>query len=169
MRSVILTVIVLCLTGCGVKRSEIMFCGVENGRFDREPMRFDIQERKIFGTDVSHQFEVVESELARGFVSPFPLTLPRTSSPIGSAPDRWELGGYTFVMTPLSSADPDWVLIHASATGQPHASITAQRTSVLYSLSRGVLAIRLSSKHEEEALDSEFFFCGTGHMDASTF
>lgn len=169
MRGLILTLMSLCLASCGASRGDIEFCGIEHGHLDPEPVRFNLQEQRIFGSDVTYRYEIVETELVKGFVSPFPLVLPKGLSPL-SLPDRWELGGYVFTATKISSEDPDWILIHANPADSEQAPNSAQRTSVLFSFSRGVLALRWSSQHEEvEALAGEVFFCGTGRLDASKF
>lgn len=167
MRILVLTLATLYLSGCAVDRGEIEFCGIENGRLSQEPLRFNTEKQYVLGADASYRYEVVESELAKGFVSPFPLTLPKSASTT-RIPEQWDLAGYGFTATKLSSANPDWLLIHATLSSDTPSS-KIQRTSVLYSLSRGVLAIRWSSLYEGEGVDSEVFFCGTGRLDASTF
>lgn len=169
MRVLILTLTLLCLASCDASRGPVEFCGIEGGHLDPEPVRFNLQEQRIFGSDVTYKYEIVETELLKGFVSPFPLVLPKGLSALNS-PDRWELEGYVFTVTKVSSGDPDWILIHATPADSEQAPNTAQNTSVLFSFSRGVLALRWSSQHvEEETLAGEVFFCGTGRLDASKF
>jgi len=168
MRSWSLMLIALCFAGCDTNRAEVELCSVESGYFNRESLRFNLQEQLIFGSDTTFGFEVIESKLVKGFVLPFPLVLPKYSSS-SSVPDRWELGGYTFSVTKPSSEDPELILIHASPLKLEQASGAVQRTSVLYSFSGGVLALQLWSQFEEETLFSDLYFCGTGRLDASTF
>lgn len=166
-RTVLIVVSYLALVACGRNPGEIEFCGIEDGRFDPEPMRFNIQERRILGTDTSYEFETLETDIAKGFVSPFPLALPKSASST-VLPSRWELGGHEFTASQVSGADPDWILIHASPTDTTPVSASAPRTSVLYSRSSGVLAIRSFAKYDGEVVENNLFFCGTGRLDAST-
>lgn len=142
---------------------------MERGELDQESLRFDMKSKKVFGSDTSYDLQVVESDVARGLLSPFPIVLPKAQRSSG-APTRWELGGYEFSMSSASSTEPDWVLIHASPVASTAGASTAQRTSVLYSFRSGVRAIRWSSTYlgDRRTVSGELYFCGTGRLMSDT-
>lgn len=178
MRSFLAVLMLLGLASCAPTPKPFEFCSIgASGREARDSLVLNTDERTLRRAGALYDYVVLESEVAKGFVVPFPLTLPKhsilttTSSSSSGATLQWEFDTNIFSMTPLPDGDPDWVLINSSQTGSSGTESSEIRwsTSVLYSVSDGVLAIRAVSEHGTVRTASMTFFCGTSELHASSF
>ena len=164
MRIITLLVVVSCLFACTDVRHDFEFRALENGQFDAESMVVDVQYRQVRGRDTSYEFSVLDSPVAKGFVAPFPISLPKL--PVKEMPPTWEMEGYRFTLLVLLAMDADWVLITAGQPVQPLTNSTnLQYSSVLYSSTKGVIAMRVRGGSVANTL----FSCGTKQLRSSSF
>jgi len=178
MRRLLMAFLMLGIASCASAPLPIEFCGIGTGNKEpRDSLVFNIQERTLKRGGALYQYVPLESETAKGFVVPFPLTLPKReflskdSTKLTNEDIQWEFDGYSFRMTPLAAGSSDWVLIDSQpvATRKSVANEIVWHTSVLYSVSDGVLAIRAVSDHGGERSASAAFSCGTSALHASSF
>lgn len=165
MRITALLVVFSCLFACTEVPHDIEFRALENGQFAKESMVIDVQHRRVRGSDTSYEFAVLESPVAKGFVTPFPIALPKL--PLKEMPPTWEMEGYRFTLSAPLATDPDWVLIKGQPV-QPLPLIDSpnlQYSSVLYSSTEGVIAIRVRGGSVANTL----FSCGTKQLRNSSF
>ena len=158
----------IALASCAPSPPPSAFCGIDNGRLEPVSMIIDVGNGMVRGTDTTSTIKIVESDLARGFVDPFPLTLPKLN-PSVPVPDRWELEGTEFIVGAGIERNPDWILIHARRLNRESPEGIVYVSSVLYSRTEGVLAIRIPRESHGRILASEFFRCGTQQLHASSF
>jgi hypothetical protein len=152
----------LCLSGCVRNREAIEFCTVERGGFESESIVIDSTRHLIRGKDSASKYQDLDSTVAHGFVEPFPLVLP--TLPLASMPRTWTAGGYSFSMSEKSELDPDWVIIQAVPLNQTDRDAPALSSSLLYSATKGVVAMRQFRQLDGHTVVGNFLFCGAGEM-----
>lgn len=158
--------LLLQISGCQAQRDEFQLCEVSQGVLDRERTVIDLQEGVVRGKDVSHSVKIVRSGFAAGFVKPFPLVLPTV--PLKQLPGQWELEGYRFTVSTPRSDPSGWILINADPA---HAEIgkAPASSSVLYSPTKGVIAVQISLQVPDRMITIDQVFCGTGVLRGSSF
>jgi hypothetical protein len=112
LRWVLILLAIALLSACSHDRRSVEFCSYADGRLYRDPMVIDTKRHFVRGSDTAIEYELVESREAGGFLSPFPLVLPKL--PPAEMPREWTLDGYKFSISPVNPADPDWALIQAA-------------------------------------------------------
>ncbi|MEJ0037675.1 MAG: hypothetical protein WDO68_16645 [Gammaproteobacteria bacterium] len=156
----------LFVVGCQTPRAEFQLCEVKSGVFQDEATVIDLNAGIVRGSDVSISAKMVRTEFAAGFMTPYPLVLPTV--PPNELPPHWELENYRFTVSSPQNYPGGWMLIDAepfrAETGKAGA-----RSSVLYSPSKGVVAVQVSGQTPDRILTADWVFCGTGTLRGSSF
>ena len=145
-----LPLISMLLTSCSQEIDMPTFCGFEDGT-KGEKTYFDFDNLRLLGSDTSYGLEILQTDKAKGFVSPFPLSLPTIPIQDQEMPTNWELNNFRFSVVQISSEDPDWLMIYAQPiidNPETPGYVSARWTSVLYSVNKGVLAIRVRTEND---------------------
>ncbi len=158
--------LLLPLCACQAHRNEFQFCEVNQGVFDREPTVVDLERGFVRGQDVLVSAKRVRSEFAAGFVEPFPLVLPTV--PLTQLPPQWELEDYRFTVSSPRSGPSGWILINGDPS-RPETGKARSRSSVLYSPTKGVIAVQRSFQTPDRTITIDQVFCGTGVLQGSSF
>jgi len=173
--NVAILICLFALASCQQSESGIAFCGFRDGAsVEKSYFNFnDSGNFRLYGADTSYKLEILENDVAKGFVSPFPLALPIIHLKQLETPLTWRLGEFEFTVTTVSPTDPDWVLIHAqpakdTLTKKPD-HISTRQTSVLYSISDGVLAIRQRTTLEGLTIQGASYLCAPKSFHAADF
>jgi hypothetical protein len=151
--------------GCEIaqRNANPTFCNFDPEHLSEREQSFviSLSEKRLYaGDDAVYSLELLESDQARGFVSPFPISVPKAGLSSDGGMVTWELGGVTFSASPALSAD-GWMLIQSKRRPDVDASDSLNaNTSVLYSPRQGVLAVQLiGSQRVQQA-----FLCGGGNL-----
>lgn len=163
---IVTLVALVCIVACTPGKHELAFCGVSEGLSSRPDFILDLKAGRVLGSDTSSTIEILETNVAKGFVSPFPLSLPKQPLAADLTSADWELGGVMFSAIRGHGFDRAWTLIQARAPDSKQFQGVVRKSSVLYSEKGGVLAIQLLSEHDGQAIASEFFSCGTATLHA---
>ncbi|HEY2068946.1 MAG TPA: hypothetical protein VGG48_05280 [Rhizomicrobium sp.] len=153
------------------------FCGFNEGKSGESGVtRFDFSKRVELGSDAAAHFLVVQNEVAVGIDGDLPLSLPKKHISLGTGQSlRWHLGDFEYTATAPGAADNDWLLIHAQqlpADAGLHAGekfSVRQSSSILYSQSGGVLAIRDVRIVDGKVYPSEMRACGAQRIIPAWF
>ncbi|MEJ0037650.1 MAG: hypothetical protein WDO68_16510 [Gammaproteobacteria bacterium] len=166
MRMLIAVVAVFLVSACQVPRSEFQLCEINHGVFDREPTVIDLENGVVRGKDVSNVMRMARSDFVSGFVKPFPLVLP--ARPPNEVPAQWDLEGYHFTMSAPRSDPTALVLIHAEPV-RVEAGTVPTYSSVVFSPTKGLLAVQVSSHAPDRVITMDLVSCGTEELQASSF
>jgi len=162
---------IILVSGGAHAADDVRFCGLGRSLHQEESVatRIDFSRRMVFGEDVAQPFRVVENHTAIGMVVPIPLSIPKRRLSAAETPLHWRLGGYRFTATTLNAADPDWLLIHATPMVPRSKTANTDSSSVLYSQSSGVIAIRIGSILSGKTVADELYSCGGKRILPSSF
>lgn len=151
------------------------FCSFSGKKPSQEGIRIDFSTRRLSSADTSSSFRVVQSDFAVGLENSIPLSLPKRKVRSNDMPLHWRLERYDYTATLLNPTDADWMLIYATPVGPsskpaPKPKFSAiDLSSVLYSQSKGVLALRHTTVVNGKAYADDMYACGNGKIFPESF
>ena len=160
----------LLLSGCYSAGNDIRFCADRAGILvnDADALIVDIPGRRMIGSDVESSIEVAQNADAVGFFGQIPLALPKRHISGINVHSHWVLHQYRFTASIPDSSRPDQILVDAAPVTQDN-NLRGTTSSILYSLSKGVISIRWSTFAEGRRIDQELHSCGKKRLDLSSF
>jgi hypothetical protein len=152
-----------CMASFRPSRHAFEFCAAHGGFFDKDSLVVDVQRRRVGGTDTSYDIAVIDAPMAKGFIAPLPLMLPKL--PLDQMPNHWEVEGYRFAMSSMD-AQKGIVSITAQAIHPTGSARKIEGASYVYSAAKGLLSLRLDIK---EGPTDTLVSCGTRRLLSSSF
>jgi len=159
--------VMLLMTGSSFGKNDVRFCGFGETPESKDALRIDLDGHRLMGSDAASHLDIVKSTFAVGFFGSIPLSLPRRPLSSIDIPAKWQLADYQFATAVLSSTDPDWLLIYGSPI-DARSKVNSSST-VLYSQSSGVIAMRITWFPEGKKTIEELYSCGKQHLSVSSF
>jgi|SRR5215472_5700881 len=138
----------LLVSSCNKSVNQIAYCDPEDKNWDKGTWRIDLENRQVYGQDVSSFIGTIEHGNLVGFDMPFPILLFDDSVDRDQLKRGVKSANHTFQFIPLEGAQSDWWMIVATMNAQSdvrNKDLPRTNAKTLYSLQDGVLSISVSS------------------------
>jgi hypothetical protein len=150
--------------GCTKTGGEVLYCNPDDqgsGWLQRQgAMRIDLERGLVYGDDTSSGIYPLVTGHFAGFEGGFPLLIFRDSVEPDELPEEIIVDDILFRFSPVEDTYGDLWLITAKPTEARGEQRLPQRSTVLYSISDGVLLIGFAGFIGQEAYATNYVPCG---------
>jgi hypothetical protein len=156
MRTTAVLLVAFWLASCHTMSSHIQYCDGSQSQSGRATQFDLVSGRAIVGGRID--IHPLTQGAFLGFGLPFPLLVFDPTVELASLRSQMDVGDYQFTLQSAGRDGRDWWLIYGEPKGEA-VSRTRMRSTVLYSPSRGVLAITYGSNLMPDGLFSTLIPC----------